>query len=106
MALVDGYFESDPELRSVRYVRTRGGEVVHVEGCKRAKNGAPWRWAEGKAWAEIFLSAPWCAWATCCCGFVGFQATVLKQKLGLLPRTEVVSVHPPVPVEHSSGDDQ
>ena len=35
------------------YVRTRGGAMVHLAGCRYDVNSTPWDWAEGKTVPEI-----------------------------------------------------
>lgn len=47
---------------STRFVRTRGGSVIHRSDCrtlKTAKTAVPWEWAEGKSIAEIRREAIW-----------------------------------------------
>lgn len=38
------------------YVRTNGGQTVHLTKCRWAVNYVPWLWAEGKSVPEIKMT--------------------------------------------------
>lgn len=44
-------------MNAAKLVRTKGGRMVHRDGCSYAHWGVPWAWAEGKDTVLVLAAA-------------------------------------------------